>query len=199
MKSFQNLVLFKLGWVACILFAAKGYPVLSIASVAVVAGIHLARVAVPAKEALFLVCAGALGLVWESIVVNTGLLQYVGVDGNAWIAPAWIIAMWVLFGTTINHGLSWLKRHWVLPFTFGLLGGPMAFFAGSRMGAVEFTDTFMALAVLGAGWAVLLPLACLISDTITDSELLEPGTRRRSSPAGVQPVHITHQAAIHHG
>ena len=199
MKAFQNLVLFKLGWVACILFAAAGQPLLSILSVAVVAGIHLARVAVPAKEALFLLCAGLLGLAWESLVVNTGVLQYIGTDGTDWVAPAWIVAMWVLFGTTINHGLSWLKRHWVLSVSFGLFGGPMAFYAGSKMGAVQFTDTLMALGVLGAGWAILLPLACLISDAITDSEWLEPKRQRAAGRNHLEPVHITHQQVLNHG
>jgi hypothetical protein len=199
MKSLQNLVLFKLGWVACILFAAAGQPLLSILSVALVAGIHLARVAVPAKEAMFLLIAGLLGLVWESIVVNTGLLQYIGTDGADWVAPAWIVAMWVLFGTTINHGLSWLKRHWALSVSFGLFGGPMAFYAGSKMGAVQFTDTILALGVLGAGWALLLPLACLISDTITDSEWFEPKEKTRAVRTDQEPLHITHAQVLHHG
>ena len=197
-KTAQNLILFKLGWVACILFAAAGLPLMSLVSVAFVAAIHLARVAVPLKEALFLLCAGMMGLAWESLVVNTGLLQYVGVSGEDWLAPSWIIAMWVLFGTTINHGLSWLKRHWALPVAFGLFGGPMAFYAGSQMGAVEFSNTLLALGLLGAGWAVLLPLACLLADTITDSEFLEP-ENHAARKAAMEPVHITHQQAISHG
>lgn len=199
MKTIQNLLLFKLGWIACILFAAAGQPLLSMLAVAAVAALHLARVAVPAKEALFLLSALAIGLAWESVVVNTGLLQYVGVPSDAWLAPAWIVAMWLLFATTINHGLSWLKRHWVLPAIFGLVGGPMAFYAGSKMGAVQFTDTFYAMALLGAGWAILLPLTCLLSDVITDSEILEPESGRARQPAGLEPVHVTHRAAIDHG
>ena len=198
-KTAQNLILFKLGWVACILFAAAGMPLMSLLSVAIVAAVHLARVAVPAKEAFFLLCAAAIGLVWESIVVNTGLLQYIGVSESAWLAPSWIIAMWVLFGTTINHGLSWLKRHWAFPVTFGLIGGPMAFYAGSKMGAVEFGNTLAALGLLGFGWALLLPLACLISDAITDSDFLEPRKRQERDTASLEPVHITHQQALTHG
>ena len=199
LKTAQNLIFFKLGWIACIMFAAAGMPLMSILSVAMVAGIHLARVAVPLKEGFFLLCAAAMGLAWESLVVNTGLLQYVGTDGSSWLAPSWIIAMWVLFGTTINHGLSWLKRHWVFPVSFGLFGGPMAFYAGSKMGAVEFSNTVYALGLLGAGWAILLPLACVLADAITDSEFLEPGERSSRRAASLEPVHITHQRALTHG
>lgn len=194
-KTIRNLVLFKLGWVACILFAAAGRPELSLLSVAGVVVIHLASVAVPLKEAFFLLCAGLMGLLWESLMLNTGLLQYVGEGPGSWLAPIWIVAMWLLFATTINHGLSWVKRHWVLAAFFGLLGGPMAFYGGSAMGAVQFTDTPLALATIGAGWAFLLPALCLLSDTLTDSEFLEPApvpdgnviglNQRRLSPRGV--------------
>lgn len=189
-KTIQNLAFFKLGWVACVMFAAAGKPSLSLLSVAIVAAIHLARVAVPGKEAFFLICAGLVGLLWETVVINTGLLEYTGTGDSAWLAPAWIIAMWVLFGTVINHGMSWLKRNWIIATLFGLIGGPLAFYSGSMMGAVKFTDTALALALLGAGWAILLPTLCLISDTLTDSQLLEPGsgTREGSVQLGAMPA-----------
>ena len=94
--------------------------------------------------------------------------------------------MWVLFATTINHGLSWVKRNWMVSAAAGLVGGPLAFYAGSGIGAVTFPNPVMALAVIGLGWAILLPLVVLVSDTITDSEILEPdapaaGARTRSA------------------
>ena len=82
--------------------------------------------------------------------------------------------MWVLFATTINHGLSWVKRNWMVSAVAGLAGGPMAFYAGSGLGAITFSDPLMALTVIGLGWGVLLPLLVLVSDTITDSAILEP-------------------------
>ena len=82
--------------------------------------------------------------------------------------------MWVLFATTINHGLSWVKRNWMVSAVAGLAGGPMAFYAGSGLGAITFSDPIIALAVIGLGWGVLLPLVVLVSDTITDSAILEP-------------------------
>ena len=54
----------------------------------------------------------------------------------------------------------------------------MAFFGGMNLGAVIFSSTPLALAVIGAGWAVLLPAFALIAETIIDSTYLEPGYRR---------------------
>jgi hypothetical protein len=56
----------------------------------------------------------------------------------------------------------------------GLIGGPLAFWAGAGMGAVSFSDPVLALLAIGAGWSLLLPLLALLSDEITDSALLEP-------------------------
>lgn len=199
LKSIQNLAFFKVGWVACIMFAAAGKPVLSLLSVAIVAAIHLVRVAVPAKEAFFLLCAGLIGFAWESIVVNTGLLQYSGAAESARLAPAWIVAMWILFGTVINHGMSWLKRNWMIAALSGLIGGPLAFYSGSAMNAVQFSDTAAALALLGLGWAVLLPTLCLVSDTLTDSDLLEPGPDTGKDGAGLSGLPAIREEAVSHG
>jgi len=129
-----------------------------------------------------------IGLGWESFMVWTGLVQYAGHE-SAVLAPFWIISMWVLFATTINHGLSWAKRNLWVASLAGLLGGPMAFYGGMNLGAVEFSHTAAALVLIGLGWALLLPALTLVADTIIDSSKLEPRTRRSSESA---PRNLSH-------
>lgn len=174
-----NLVLFKAGWLACVMLAAADRPALATLAVVAVVVVHLLRAAVPVKEAVFLLAAALIGLTWESFLLSTGLLQYPeSSQSGAW-APHWIVAMWVLFATTVNHGLEWIKRNWMLCSAMGLIGGPLAFWAGAGMGAVSFSDPVLALFAIGAGWSLLLPLLALLSDTITDSAFLEPKPARR--------------------
>lgn len=168
----RNLAFFKIGWVGCVMFAAAGEPLLATLCVAAVALAHLATVEAPAKEALMLAAAALIGLGWESFMVWTGLVRYPGHESSL-LAPYWIVAMWVLFATTINHGLRWAKRSLWVASLAGLLGGPMAFWGGMNLGAVEFSHTAAALALIGVGWAVLLPALTLVADTIIDSPLLE--------------------------
>ena len=186
----RNLVLFKLGWVACVMLAAAGKPLLATLAVAVVAAIHLVSVPVVVKEALLLMAACLIGLAWESILVGTGVLQYPGHAVESALAPHWIVAMWVLFATTVNHGLSWVKKHWAIAAIAGLLGGPMAFFGGANLGAVEFSNTLVSLAVIGAGWAILLPVLVWISDTIIDSPWLEPPLETAPVEEDLHPLPI---------
>lgn len=196
--AIQNLVLFKLGWVACIFAAAALLPEFAVLAVATVVLIHLARAPVPVKEAVFLLSAAGLGLAWETFVLFTGLIEYPGAVAGNVLAPYWIVAMWVLFATTINNGFKWVKRHWALASVFGLIGGPMAFYAGTAAGAASFSNTFIALAVIGAGWAVLLPLLALLADTIIDSEWLEPKSRstaaKKTSPLASLAGRTVHSA-----
>jgi hypothetical protein len=194
----KNLVLFKLGWVACVMLAAAGKPLLATLAVTAVVAIHLVSVPVAVKEALLLMAACLMGLIWESILVSTGVLQYPGHAAESGLAPHWIVAMWVLFATTINHGLSWVKKHWAIAAVAGLLGGPMAFFGGMNVGAVEFSHTLASLAVIGAGWAVLLPTLVWISDVIIDSPWLEPPLEQVSTKNEAPALRIL-EAQVNNG
>lgn len=189
-QTLKNLVLFKLGWLACVGFAAAGKPLLATAAVAVVALLHLVSVPLVVKEALLLMTAALIGLAWESFLVATGLLTYPGHEGSGILAPYWIVAMWVLFATTINYGLKWVKKSWTIAIVAGLAGGPLAFYGGASMGAVEFSHTLAALAVIGAGWALLLPLLVLVSDTIIDSPWLEPASGPEKPAPELAPLPI---------
>jgi putative effector of murein hydrolase len=182
----RNLVLFKLGWVACVMLAAAGQPLMATLVVAAVVAAHLATVPVKSKESMLLVSAALIGMTWESLLVKFGIVSYSGYPDAAAFAPYWIVAMWVLFATTINQGLRWIKRSWIVASAAGLIGGPLAFFSGAQLGAVEFSNTALALATIGVGWAVLLPILALVADTIIDSAWLEPrdGLPTEAKPAG---------------
>ena len=177
-QTIKNLVLFKIGWLACVFFAAESQAWIGITAVALVSAAHLLSVPNWRKEALTLAVAAGMGLVWESLLVWGNVLNYPTAPGTGMFAPAWIVAMWVLFATTINQGLSWVKYSWWTAAAAGAIGGPLAFLGGSGMGAVAFTDTVTSLLIIGAGWAVLLPLLALVAETIIDSTLFEPGYRR---------------------
>jgi hypothetical protein len=99
-----------------------------------------------------------IGAVWDSLTGATGWLHFAGAPAVGWLAPAWIVAMWTLFATLLNVCLRWLRPRPWLAALFGLLGGPIAYYGGARLGAVSFTNLSAALLLQGAGWALLTPL-----------------------------------------
>lgn len=153
-----NISLFKIGWLASVFTAAASIPAAGVAVVATVAAIHILRTDNRHGEAQLLLFAALVGLGWESALVTLGLVEYGVASPIPGIAPYWIVAMWVLFATTLNGALRWLRNSMLVAVLFGAIGGPLSFFAGQKAGAVFFPDPALSLFVIGAGWAVLLPL-----------------------------------------
>lgn len=159
----KNLILFKIGWLACVFGAASGQSWLGLVAVIAIVLEHLRTTPEPQKELWLLSLAAFLGLGWESMMVSLNLLSYSDGVVIAGFAPYWIVAMWVLFATTVNVGMRWLKRHWLIAAVAGGVGGPLSFYAGANLGAVQFTND-LALLTIGIGWATLLPLLAWLSD-----------------------------------
>ncbi len=174
-----NLSLFKVGWLASVLTAAASIPSAGVAVVATVAAVHLLRSENRQGEAQLLLFAALVGLGWESALVTLGLVEYESGSPVLGIAPYWIVAMWVLFATTLNGALSWLRKSMPVAVLFGAIGGPLSFLAGQKAGAVIFPDPTMSLIVIGAGWAVLLPLLVRFAargETQRESRVQQEGT-----------------------
>ncbi|HKJ53694.1 MAG TPA: DUF2878 domain-containing protein [Gammaproteobacteria bacterium] len=158
-----NIVVYQLSWIACILGGADGMPLLGVGVVAVAVAYHLYR-ADDALPELILICAAAIiGAVWDSLLVAAGWLVYPSGTLISGTAPYWIVALWVVFATTLNVSLRWFKQHLLLAALFGALGGPLAYYAGARLGGVSFTDTGAALTALGLGWMALMPSMLLLA------------------------------------
>ena len=156
--TFINLAVFKVAWTAVVVSAAAGAPVIGVIAVAAAVGIHLWYSDNPDTEIRLLMAAAALGFGWESVLVIANLVEYPSGTWLPGLAPFWIVAMWVLFATTLNVGMRWLRRNTAVAAIAGAAGGPLAFFAGASIGAVEFASPAIALAFIGIGWAVMLPL-----------------------------------------
>lgn len=170
-----NILSFKAGWVASVAGAAASVPVLGAAAATGVVSFHLWRIKNVRAEAQLLIFAALIGLAWESALVWAGLINYDAGFLVPGFAPYWIVAMWVLFATTLNVGMRWLRRNVIVTSLVGAVGGPLAFMAGESMGAVSFNNPSTSLVVIGIGWALLLPLLVKLA-TRFDGQLVEVNT-----------------------
>ena len=164
MKSILiNLSLFKAAWAATVFGAAASIPVAGAIAVAIAVLVHLARSRDVRAEIRLLGLAALVGLVWETLLVTTGVLEYSSGSLFPGVAPYWIVAMWILFATTLNVGMRWLRNSPIVAAVAGAIGGPASFFAGASAGAVTMNNPAFSLLVIGIGWAVLLPLLVQIA------------------------------------
>jgi len=152
-----NMLLFQAGWFACVLGAATGRPWIgAIAATAIVAW-HLARAMRPMREFALVGAAVAAGAVFETLLVQSGWVRFDQGVLLAGTAPYWMVALWANFATTLNVSLRALRPYPWLAALFGAIGGPTAYWAGAGLGAMEFVAVGLALAAIGAGWALLAP------------------------------------------
>lgn len=159
-SNLENLVVYQTGWFAVVLGAGWGYPAWGFAAGLIGIAFHLYRVEHRAREARLLALSAGLGFVVDSFQVRTGTLIF---DSGVWIpglAPPWIALMWAQFATTFRHALRWLARK---PYRLGIplaaIGGPLAYFTGSRFGAVNIGDpAWLRWALVGMAWSIALPL-----------------------------------------
>jgi hypothetical protein len=175
-----NFVLFQLGWFTCVLGAAHGMPWAGVAAALVIVAWHLARAPRPRPELTLLVIAAAIGFAWDSALVALGWIEYPNGALIPGTAPVWIVAMWVVFATTLNVSLGWLKRSLPLALLFGAVGGPLAYVAGGKLGGLSFLQQTPALIALALGWALITPLLLRIADRcdgyrITTAATVTPG------------------------
>ena len=153
-----NIALFQLGWFACVLGAAKGWPWVGVIAAVMIVTWHLARAVTAKKEIVLLAIAFLLGALFETLLVQTAWIHFFNGNLIPGIAPYWMVALWVIFATTLNVSLRSLRERWGLAAILGALGGPIAYYAGARLGALEFVSLGAALSLIGVGWGILTPV-----------------------------------------
>ncbi len=152
------LLAFQAAWFACILGVAHGAPGLGIAAVALVVGGQLCFSEAPRQDALLVLLAIALGLLWDTAMLRLGVVVYAAPGPIEQVAPAWILALWALLGANLREPLQWLHGRWLLAALAGGVAGALSYIGAVRLGAGQLPDFGLAVAVLGLGWAVMTPL-----------------------------------------
>lgn len=175
-----NIIAFKIGWASTIFGAAGGMPWLGPVVVFVAILIHLHRAAYPAEEVRLLLLAGLIGGCWDSIMVAAGWLSYANGQILPGTAPVWIVGMWVLFATTLNLSFRWLRSKLALAALLGAIFGPLSYYIGATLGAVELVQFSTAMIALAVAWAILMPSLIIVAARFDGYPAAS------TAPAGVQ-------------
>jgi Protein of unknown function (DUF2878) len=153
-----NVLLFQLGWFACVLGAARDWAREGVALALAIVAVHVARAARPRREILLVAVAAATGALFDSLLASAGWLRYAGAAPVEGAAPYWIVALWALFAITLNVSMRSLRGRPLLGALLGLAGGPLAYLGGEKLGAVALVQPLPALAALALVWALATPL-----------------------------------------
>lgn len=161
-----NILGFKVGWLSSVLGGAREMPWLGPAVLVVVLAFHLRQAKRPDLELGLVLACGIIGVWFDSILAATGWVSYPSGQIDPNLAPYWIVAMWMLFATTLNRSMSWLKGRLALAAVMGAVAGPMSYLAGNRLGGIEFEAPLAALITLSVGWALIMPVVVLLAERL---------------------------------
>ena len=152
-----NFLVFQMAWLLSVIGGATAMPWLGPVAVVAAIALHLRAARNPLEEVVLIGSCALIGALFDSLLVAAGWVSYRAGQFHEYLAPYWIITMWMLFGTTLNVSLRWLRGRMRLASLFGLVGGPAAYLAGQQLGGIVLTDQLAALTALAVGWAALMP------------------------------------------
>ena len=140
MLLLANIVIFQAAWILSVIGGAQQMPWLGPLVTVVALTLHLRAARKPFDEVLLISCCALMGLCFDSYLVAAGWVTYKAGLFSAFVAPYWIITMWMLFAMTLNVSMRWLRGRPKLAAIFGFYGGPASYIAGQALGGIVLTN-----------------------------------------------------------
>ena len=148
-KNIINFLVFQVNWAICVFGAAKGYPWLGVIFVLIWVIIHLYI------HRLFVFIELPV-LFFTGLIVNN-FIAFPAYAQLGHLSPLWMVALWISFSTTFRHSMSWLRHKYIFASVFAFIGGPLAYFAGQKIGAINGINTLSSVMAIGIFWALVFP------------------------------------------
>ena len=160
-RKIANFVWFQSIWILTIVFQ---YQWLWLVSVLIVSFFLLTDDRM--TDALVVAVVAISGIIVDSGLTMAGLFIFESPSYGIAI-PLWLAALWVAFAGTLRHSLRYFMGHWTMCALAGAIFGPLSYYGGHKLGAVEFGYPLLyGLATLSLVWALLLPLSFWITQYI---------------------------------
>jgi hypothetical protein len=169
-----NLIAYQIAWFSSVLGGANQMPWLGPLTVVIALALHLRAARRPFDELLLALCCGVIGTAFDSALVALEWVSYPSGQLGENLAPYWMISLWVVFATTLNVSMRWMRISPVLAAFFGFTGGPLTYWAGMELGAMELINPTAAMIALAIGWGLMMPLLTWLSEVLDGM----PGRRR---------------------
>lgn len=161
--TITNAVVFQLGWLICILWgnlAAVTFTLLALS-------LHFFKSSVRLADAIAVVVSIIIGLLHDSILIYGGHIVFAE---SASFPPLWLICLWALMGTTLNHSLQWIYSRPLWSSLLGAVSGSLSYLAGVALSAAEWSSPQLdiipiiaAVPLIAFLWLLVLPLHRLFS------------------------------------
>ena len=160
-----NFVLFQAGWFIGVLGASYNQTYLALTLSTVILLVHFALIKNRVLELKLIIIAGLIGLLFDGALLNFDLIIYNDPGLPYPFTPILIVMLWMFFAMTLNHSLAWLSQKIYISILFGALGGPLAYIAGEKLGAITLLSA-NSIITLSIGWAFITPILLVIANKL---------------------------------
>lgn len=144
-------------WLVCVVGAARGFGTLAALACAPVLVWHMAVERRRVSPWRWTLPVAAIGVVTDSALGALGVLQFHSTPWPDWIAPPWLIAVWVVFASAVPALMGWLRGRLLVAATLGAVGGPLAYSGGAALGAASLPEPQFSILALVITWGILTP------------------------------------------
>jgi len=129
--------------------------------------VHIALVRDSSRELLQLSTLAFMGIGVDACLSLTGVFQF----PNGVLVPLWLCGLWTAFAAVTGRSLAFLANRPALASLAGAIAFPLNYWAGARLGAVEFGYPLVTtLAVMSLVWAIMLPLMYRLTGLIASAD-----------------------------
>ncbi|MDP3092722.1 MAG: DUF2878 domain-containing protein [Nitrospira sp.] len=161
LSKVANGAAFQLAWWAAVLGAASSKGWIGPAVAACILSLHVRMAADRLATMKVIGLVGGVGYLADSALGLAGVLEFHGDDvGGRLLAPLWLLGLWLVFATTLGSSWSWLSSRPRLAAVLGAVFGPVSYYAGVTLGALDLGASHLrSLFVVAIVWSLLLPLS----------------------------------------
>ncbi|MEH6798035.1 MAG: DUF2878 domain-containing protein [Halopseudomonas sabulinigri] len=151
-RLIANALLFQASWFACVLGGTGWWLLVPLTALV----IHFSWVSCWAAEGKLVVSVTLIGAALDSFLLQLGVFDFASTET---LAPVWLVLLWALLATTLNHCLAWSAKPIWLAGILGAISGPLSYFAGSALAGVGLPlGQLYTWCILAPIWAITLPL-----------------------------------------
>ena len=182
MATLANLLGYQGVWLVAALAARAGLPWPGPVAATVYVGATLAASNARRTDVALLLAAVACGVVLDGALAAAGVLRYAAGDPSLprGGAPVWILMLWCAFALTLTRSLRWLVTSPARAAAAGIVGGPFAYAAAARRGAVGFRSSgAVGAVILAIGWGAALAGLAALSRRVARPNDARSGEARR--------------------
>lgn len=155
MLKIINIALFYIGWVLCGLYHNFNIALIVLS----LALINVLICNYQTKEIFLIFLLAFLGLLNDALAASFEIFEFTYAPSLLNWSNIWLFSLWVIFLTTFNSSLGFMKRYNLAILSIcGTIGGTVSYYSALKIGVLNAKDLPRTIIYLIINWAILFPL-----------------------------------------